>query len=736
VPAFVPTSADRWLTVAESLAATFATARRDIERARAETPEHLHIATEAFTLRNLTILGIEALDLMNAYWKADIAESAGRSADVPRTDTGRYREVLEVTHPARPYNPILATSPLEEQLRQVRDQIAEHGSRISSASPNDTDPRRARFGRIALRIDQNNARRVSPHETLGLLRALADLVTTASEQEGATPGEKALARQLNEQFTKLEVSFVRCLARHLNITTGGARENQAREIAHDYQNIGLLRARRRDRNGAENDRKTEEEFLQATSNEWELYHTGIKQIAWFETLLQVPRADIETLDKLATDSREILRQRGPLDGVFPFEAVVTAGTAPLLRQFKIAREQAPFFQRHQETFRTAGKVATSIALTYSLGVAGSAIAVLGESTIYLRHLAPTIQRLRDLAVLNPPKILNPQSLSEPLSDALKSQAKTRVEKLIHPKVDDWVKRHLFPAWSNNDSATRQKCKTAQIDTGSQNSLLDVYGAAANTLSNSAWRSISRQHHDFIVENRETLLTALKYTNEIEQAMASVRGARRAAQELDESTQVNGATYPRAYRDRQHKLIGTLREIVTQAATRASSEKAVNTASGFQPETAHSAALFFNQREQIRYRLLEATFSDATHMRSSTLGRRSPAHVLVRYDPSSLNPLLFDLLNLEDKDARNCLRDPIPGFRVGRRYHVGLGPTYHVRKSVLSLLFPAIKDRTIAEQIIGLARAPNLEREVLADMTPAQSPHVPTQPSKMTTVDVT
>lgn len=717
----------RWNNFARRLAQTYSNAQRQVSRIGVEQNPDDQAISNIYATRNLTLIAAESLSLACEFWKAELSNEL--DPVLPRYESGRWREVLDSTHPGRPYHPSLSLpADLAERIRQTKAALEEQHLETGSASPNDSNPLKRSFAQLTLQADKIAASHVSPHESLGVLAAVCDLMKTAVEQPNALPSDRVLLDKLNKSHAQFSAEYIASLADLLEPPTELSRTPEelakyAEAMAQCYQSIGLLRNHERAVLQPPATKEGEDRFLTRVSKQWEFYHLCIKPLCLLNALVRRPQAELNEFADNVNRAVTRLKELGPVNGHAPFATVIQASISPFLAQITSAREYAPFLQRHRNLIESGAKIGISSALAATLLLSAKAAIPSALIISQLDRLRPIKERILQIYP-EASGFLNRKRMQEMLSSELPQEFKKHALEYLSRYTSK-----LSTRLTNYFTATRAvlaKKTTPQgnLLASSEESLVRQFGNASSQLADFAWKNFKHdpQRQRFLKRHGRTLAEAINFLNLAEHLTIRIRA-------------IAGfrAQNPNDVR------VDETRALVDRYARYSQEENALSKTMGFIPTHASPQERYYRQRLNLLSRLIEDTRTDAEANRTTVHGDRSIAHILVRYDPSIINTQLFDLLGLEDQEARSFTgpnRDRLPGISVGRMVHNGLLPTYHCRESVIRLLFPDDSttridsnraNREFANEVLELTRTPGMCQLIYTEISHKPVKNSPTTP---------
>ena len=682
-------------------------------RLQESCPDDERILQDAFLLRNLQVVAAERIDYIRAAWSDDLTQQptdltkVGYRPDLPDYSDGRYREVLSIANPIRPYHPHLAQSMAgaDELMTEIRGALR-HGQLPEPAHRRMV----ADYRHGSRQTELAQSARISPHESLGVLHSVVELLATVNRLSPyASASTRNLEHNLAAAHAKLSQRFIEGLHALMEDSSAAALAKTA-DIAQAYQSPGLLRAHLRHELSTKAGRiGSERELLEATDASWSSFHLVAKQIAWFAALGHTSEAEVKDLKHQILSAHHALAQIAP-DPIVGL--VVQSGTAGFAQQLTVAMEQRPFLDLHRATLTASGKIFAGAALTFAFGHGAAIAGFLGKTDFARRALARTIATLQE------------QLRVHPLADATFRKALTQTEALgtapnsiLTRQLKDLLTDRLHGKWKlllqkasslhyRRKMAEGPHLKTLRKEQIRAQSAVEAFEHLAAQVQQSAWIKLLEPNHGLLV----AIAPRLKLLTEF---LSDCREVQRAMHRTP--------TGPGA--DPRWSLLSDLRAT-------AHNETELNRIQGFDRLSASKPERFLHCRQAALAAIANAAYIDAVQLQAGTLGRRALSQILVGHDPSPLDPQTYALLNLEDADARRARGITLPDLAIGRRVHPVLMPSYHVRESALKLLFPdgppgspRRTERALAVKVGELCRSPAGIERMRAQLTALSNPRI-------------
>ena len=706
----------RWAAVGQTLASQSGQQERELARLQECCVDQFRVIQDAFLLRNLQVVAAERIDYIRAAWSDGLTQ---KPTDLPDYRDNRYREVLSIANPIRPYHPHLAQSMAgsDELMTEIRRALR-HGQLP------EPEHRRmvADYRHGSRQTELAQSARIAPHESLGVLHSVVDLLAAVNRLSPyASANTRNLEHNLAAAHAKLSQRFIEGLHALMDDSSAAALSKTA-DIAQAYQSPGLLRAHLRHELLTKTGRiGSERELLEATDASWSAFHLVAKQIAWFAALGNTSEAETKELKVQILSAHHALAQIAP-DPIVGL--VVQSGTAGFAQQLTVAMEQRPFLDLHRETLTASGKIFAGAALTFAFGHGGAIAGFLGKTDFARRALARTIATLQE------------QLRMCPLSDGTFRKALTQIEGLgsgptsiLTRQLKDLLTDRLHGKWKlllqkasslhyRRQMAQGPHQKALRKEQIRAQSAVQAFEHLAAEVQQSAWIKLLESKHGVLaaIAPRLKLLTEfLADCLEVQRSMHLT------------------PTGPGA--DPRLSLLSELRAA-------AHGEAELNRLQGFDRLSASKPERFLRCRHAAIAAIANAAYIDAVQLQAGTLGRRALSQILVGHDPSPLDQQTYALLNLEDADARRASGITLPDLAIGRHVHPVLMPSYHVRESALKLLFPdgppgsaRREERAVAVKVGELCRSQAGIERIGKQITAISSPriltvtgdHEPTRP---------
>ncbi len=685
-------AAQRWNRGLSHLANAYGTITTDIDRLREETPLHRRLEMEPFLARNMQLIATETVEFLRRYWAADLQMSSDSSERLPTFRPKLLREVLSVTNPARPVSPyIFATPEIQQRAKELR---------IAAKAANDsTNPRefsdavaqeRRRFDRDARIAESRN---VVPHEALGVINSLVQLLDTINHSHHANATTKDLAVRLASFHQKVSSRFLAKLEEHVT-EHGEGKVAAAQKMALDYQHPVLLRHRLRTSNPVEEPTlASERALIAATEKEWNTYHRTTKQLVWFAALCET--SDVE----LRQAKQDIEHACGELALVAPHPMVgslLKTSMASVQNQLDCAIEQRPFLDRYKEPIgKTLTGAAMAVALAYSYGLAGALTGALvpsfegGKASV-----APMIQRWIDEA--RSPSAIHDQSLSktremlkgigETAHEAVMESAQELGRDLGFERIREYLSRGFLHNVGEKLMAAVRRRPNDRYVHSVQQTLAQQFEETTEKLTSFRWLYLREHFKGVMPDLAPDLLASIRFGRDCADLQKQIRMAGRMV--LEAKAHDSGLPMADlATREQAAFAIEQCQSRVLDVRALANDQARLLSLSGRDRNDLTPQGHFQQYKTELLAQIGEAAIGNARSGRVGTVGNRPPTHLTYPQDPSLLDPIAWAEIDQETNDARKTPDVQVFGFDVGKRWSRTLAPTYHTRGTVLDMLFP-------------------------------------------------
>lgn len=678
-----------WTEAVKILALNFGLINRDLSRMRSEVPVVKRAAADACLARNLQVVSTEILVFLQKTW---LAAKGGPNPDI---GVGRYRELLSITHPARPINPRLLNT------HEVRNKQAQLLKAFKEAvGPTAKLDAQRELQLLTRHQDLCGAELLAPHENLGPLAALRGLLLTCRDAGSMSTDIDVVSQRIASVHEKLKTNYLAALESFARIDPSIAPEGPAK-LATIMQNIGLLRLSVRNAMGGDNADPID--VARTTDGRWQTYHGLIKQVCWFFALTNATQDELSTLSKDVTRAKGLIGEHLPTP-IIELDKILDATTANLQQQINHAINNQPILIKYRkESAEITGKI-VSAALAYTVGAeASKAFEMVRKSSAFLHAGDYIMKQLQLLSDTHPKLSTLADSVLGDYDKNVLSKRNSGFAQSIITSLTSTGFISLIPSVARRFLTLPHKSHSSIIDNATNH-----FHDCGLYLARTAMREMVSHHPDILLTHGQDLLIVADFCHRIESLQKNIRIY---------------ATFPADQREKWWQ------EYLRETGAEAAKEAAFNRHIGLDISSANRRVRFYHSRKAIIHHVTECLVDDLRR------GQCMPEQRYISdayrfYDRSSRDEQVLSRVAVEDQHAYSFSIEGIPHFRVGKYYYPDpLFPSYHARSSAIGAMFSLPRGyteehRSFLTTLLRLSRNPDFFNELTATIKVACVKHQP------------